>query len=262
MPRRCQSSSTLAAGDDVAHASECEEEDAEQDDRDEKPRMIPKKQKGGRDVKDLPTVGKMDAEDLVDAKLEVETAVHEKGEAMEKTHNELMELIEKVAEYKEDFEKLKQFDIDRELSTFKQCMEKMAYALKGVRSARLKGLKTDKEPIVGLLKEADECVTAMNGIQVACKMYINMRSDKLEKSKGQLVYQEGSMAKSFISMGAGKGRVSLSSMLLYHAKKEKGKRPENWLVAADVTAEFSQFKPALFTKEKTPIDDILASMKV
>ena len=181
---------------------------------------------------------------------------------MEKTHNELMKLVEKVGEDEEDAEKLKQFDIEGELSKCRQCMEKMKYALKDVRSARFTGFKTDTETIVGLLKEADECVTAMNGFQKACKKYISMRTDKLKKSKGQLVYQEGSKTKSFISMGAGKRRAMLGSSLLYHAEKDEDKRPENWIAAADVTAEFSQFKPALFTKEKTPIDDILASMKV
>ena len=182
---------------------------AEQDDNDEnhKPTATPKKQKGVRDVKDKPSVDKMDAEDLVDAKLEVETAVHEKGEAMGKTHNELMKLVEKVGEDEEDAEKLKQFDIEGELSKCRQCMEKMRYALKDVRSAKHRGFQTVTETTVGLLKEGDECVTAMNGFQKACRKYINMRTDKLKKSKGQLVYQEGSMAKSFISMGAGKGKA-------------------------------------------------------
>ena len=62
--------------------------------------------------------------------------------------------------------------------------------------------------------------------------------------------------------GRRKRRAMLGSSLLHHAEKDEDKRPESWIVAADVTAEFSQLKPALFTKEKTPIDDILASMKV
>ena len=115
---------------------------AEQDDNDEnhKPTATPKKQKGVRDVKDKPSVDKMDAEDLVDAKLEVETAVHEKGEAMEKTHNELMKLVEKVGEDEEDAEKLKQFDIEGELCKCKQCMEKMRYAHQGCAQRETQGV--------------------------------------------------------------------------------------------------------------------------
>ena len=119
------------------------EEAAELDDNDEnpKPTATPKKQKGARDVRDLPPVDKMDAEDLVDAKLHVETAVHEKVGAMEKTQNDLVKLVEKVGEDEEDSEKLKQFDIDGELSKCKQCIEKMKFALRDVRSAKFNGFQ-------------------------------------------------------------------------------------------------------------------------
>ena len=131
-----------------------------------------------------------------------------------------------------------------------------------MRNAKHKGLQTVKETTSGLLKEGDECVTAMNGFQKACKKYISMRTDRLRKSKGQLVYQDGEQGQELHLHGRRKRRAMLGSSLLYHAEKDEDRRPENWIVAADVTAEFSQFKPALFTREKTPIDDILASMKV
>ncbi len=201
----------------------------------------------------------MSAEDLIQVKMDIYLSAQDNVEKLDKCVDELKKSILKVHDDREDKEKLEQFDMDADLEKAEHMKSDMVGLLKTVRSAKLCGFGTAKDAVQDTAKDMDDMMTKLNSFAKACKKLVAVRVEKGKKTKGKQVYDEGNKATHFQTLGAGKKRAHIGSVLMYYSEKDEEGRPASWLKESDKTA-FKDESPMLFEVGKSPVQNLVDAM--
>jgi hypothetical protein len=208
---------------------------------------------------ELESAQKVDAEDLIDQKMHLDDSVSADMEKLTKAVEALEKNIEKVSEDKDDKQKVDQLDIDDWISKAQRMKEELTELLKSARNAKIAGFPPARDLALKKQTEVVQLLATLASNTKACKKLLLARSDKDKKAKGKVHYDEGKKAKHFLSLGCGRRRAHMGSVLMFYGNKEVGERPENWVKEVPAK-DFNESKVMLFGPNDSPIQDMLTAL--
>ncbi len=202
---------------------------------------------------------KVDAENMIDEKLNLGMKAQQDIDKLMKTVVELQKNIAKVIEDEEDKQKVDQLDIEDSIAKAQRLRDEMGESLKSARNAKLAGFHAARAVVVKKQAEATQLLGTIASSVKACKKLVAARNDKDKKAKGKVAYDEGKRAKHFQNLGCGRRRAQLGSALLFYGVHLEKERPDNW-IAPVASRVFSEEKVLLFEVDDSPVQQVLASL--
>ena len=183
--------------------------------------QIPSRRGGGSEA-----LVKVDAENMIDEKLSLDTKAQQDIDKLMKTVVELQKNIAKVIEDEEDKQKVDQLDIEDSIAKAQRLRDEMGESLKSARNAKLAGFLAARDVVVKKQAEATQLLGTLASSVKACKNLVAARNDKDKHGQRQGGLRRGQEGEALPEprMWSASGTVGVRSVVLRRADGEGASR--------------------------------------